>query len=144
MKISFKNDILISFTPFLSIFPLLSVELIVSPDKNNDFIVFFFWFSAMVARVQTAEEIRDEGNAAVKDQDYIKADELLVFLKFQWKTEIKLISRYTEALQLTTDEDKALRPVLYRNRAMARLKRDDFEGAQSDCTKGLQKTWKIC
>ncbi|CCD69153.1 UNC-45/Cro1/She4 central domain-containing protein [Caenorhabditis elegans] len=75
----------------------------------------------MVARVQTAEEIRDEGNAAVKDQDYIKADEL-----------------YTEALQLTTDEDKALRPVLYRNRAMARLKRDDFEGAQSDCTKALE------
>ena len=46
--------------------------------------------------------------------------------------------RYTEALQLTTDEDKALRPVLYRNRALARLKRDDFEGAQSDCNKALE------
>ncbi|CAO4368105.1 unnamed protein product [Caenorhabditis nigoni] len=75
----------------------------------------------MVARVQTAEEIRDEGNAAIKDQDYVKADDL-----------------YTEALQLTTDEDKSLRPVLYRNRALARLRRDDFEGAQSDCNKALE------
>ncbi|EGT47902.1 hypothetical protein CAEBREN_14621 [Caenorhabditis brenneri] len=75
----------------------------------------------MVARVETAEEIRDQGNAAIKDQDYVKADEL-----------------YTEALQLTTGDDKTLRPVLYRNRALARLKRDDFEGAQSDCSKALE------
>ena len=47
-------------------------------------------------------------------------------------------SRYTEALQLTTGDDKTLRPVLYRNRALARLKRDDFEGAQSDCSKALE------
>ncbi|CAO4368170.1 unnamed protein product [Caenorhabditis nigoni] len=45
---------------------------------------------------------------------------------------------YTEALQLTTDESESLRPVLYRNRALARLRRDDFEGAQSDCNKALK------
>uniref|UniRef100_A0A8R1E4Q9 TPR_REGION domain-containing protein n=1 Tax=Caenorhabditis japonica TaxID=281687 RepID=A0A8R1E4Q9_CAEJA len=75
----------------------------------------------MVARVQTAEQIRDEGNAAIKAQDYVKADEL-----------------YTDALQLTTDDDKTLRAVLYRNRALARLKRDDYEGAQADCNRALE------
>ncbi|CAB3403390.1 unnamed protein product [Caenorhabditis bovis] len=75
----------------------------------------------MVSQIQGAEQIRDEGNEAMKAQEYAKADEL-----------------YTEALQLTTDDDKSLRPVLYRNRALARLKRDDFEGAQSDCTRALE------
>ncbi|CAI5445814.1 unnamed protein product [Caenorhabditis angaria] len=71
--------------------------------------------------IQSAENIRDEGNAAVRDQDYVKADEL-----------------YTEALQMTTEDEKELRQVLYRNRALARLKRDDFEGAQADSTKALE------
>ncbi|CAI2349049.1 unnamed protein product [Caenorhabditis sp. 36 PRJEB53466] len=75
----------------------------------------------MVARIQTAEQIRDEGNDAIKSQEYVKADEL-----------------YTEALQMTTDNDKVIRPVLYRNRALARLKREDYEGAQTDCTKALE------
>ncbi|RCN35472.1 tetratricopeptide repeat protein [Ancylostoma caninum] len=45
---------------------------------------------------------------------------------------------YTEALQLTSENDKALRAALYRNRALTRLKRDDFEGTESDATKALE------
>lgn len=30
----------------------------------------------MVARVETAEELRDQGNEAIKLQEYAKADEL--------------------------------------------------------------------
>ncbi|KAK6014542.1 tetratricopeptide repeat protein, partial [Ostertagia ostertagi] len=45
---------------------------------------------------------------------------------------------YTEALQLTNEDDKALRAVLYRNRSLSRLKEEDFEGAESDATKALE------
>ena len=44
--------------------------------------------------------------------------------------------RYTQALQLTTDEEKTLRATLYRNRSLARLKTEDYEGAEADATKG--------
>ncbi|WKY17126.1 hypothetical protein Q1695_001614 [Nippostrongylus brasiliensis] len=75
----------------------------------------------MVAQMESAESLKDAGNAAVKRGDWLEANEY-----------------YTEALQLTSDEDKTLRAVLYRNRSLSRLKQDDFEGAETDATKALE------
>ena len=58
----------------------------------------------------------------------------LSFLSY--RTELEHF-RYTEALQLVTEDDKQLKAVLHRNRALTRLKRDDFEGAEQDATKGI-------
>ena len=68
--------------------------------------------------LQTAEELKDAGNEAFKNGSNQKAIDL-----------------YTNALQL--DPDQKLRTVLYRNRAMAKFKAEDYEGAEDDCTKGM-------
>ncbi|VDM66407.1 unnamed protein product [Strongylus vulgaris] len=39
---------------------------------------------------------------------------------------------------MTSEDEKALRAALYRNRALTRLKQDDFEGTESDSTKALE------
>ncbi|KJH40865.1 tetratricopeptide repeat protein [Dictyocaulus viviparus] len=75
----------------------------------------------MVAQLQSAESLKDAGNDAVKRGDWLEACDY-----------------YTEALQHTTDDDKALKAVIYRNRSLSRLKQDDFEGAENDCTKALE------
>ncbi|VDN34633.1 unnamed protein product [Cylicostephanus goldi] len=73
------------------------------------------------SQIDSAESLKDAGNDAVKRGDWAEAGDY-----------------YTEALQLTSEEDKALRSALYRNRALTRLKRDDFEGTESDATKALE------
>ncbi|VDO26474.1 unnamed protein product [Heligmosomoides polygyrus] len=72
----------------------------------------------------SAESLKDAGNDAVKRGEWVEANDY-----------------YTEALQLTTEDDKVLRAALYRNRALSRLKQDDYEGAESDATKGDSKTY---
>lgn len=69
----------------------------------------------------SAESLKDAGNDAVKRGEWVEANDY-----------------YTEALQLTTEDDKVLRAALYRNRALSRLKQDDYEGAESDATKALE------
>ena len=67
--------------------------------------------------LQSAEDLKDAGNEAFKGGNNSKAIEL-----------------YTNALQL--EPEKNLRIILYRNRAMAKFKAEDYEGAEDDCTKG--------
>lgn len=66
-----------------------------------------------------AEDLKDSGN------EFFKMD------KFEAS-----IDAYTKALEHQADDK--LRLVLYKNRAMARLKVEDFEGAESDCDKALE------
>ncbi|RCN29940.1 tetratricopeptide repeat protein [Ancylostoma caninum] len=73
------------------------------------------------SQIDSAESLKDAGNDAVKRGEWAEANDY-----------------YTEALQLTSESDKALRAALYRNRALTRLKRDDFEGTESDATKALE------
>ncbi|KAK6741990.1 hypothetical protein RB195_009704 [Necator americanus] len=73
------------------------------------------------SQIDSAESLKDAGNDAVKRGEWTEANDY-----------------YTEALQLTCEDDKALRAALYRNRALTRLKQDDFEGAESDSTKALE------
>ncbi|EPB73782.1 tetratricopeptide repeat protein [Ancylostoma ceylanicum] len=73
------------------------------------------------SQIDSAESLKDAGNDAVKRGEWAEANDY-----------------YTEALQLTSETDKALRAALYRNRALTRLKRDDFEGTESDATKALE------
>ncbi|VDO40269.1 unnamed protein product [Haemonchus placei] len=75
----------------------------------------------MVAQLESAESLKDAGNCALKRGEYSKANEY-----------------YTDALQLTNENDKELRAVLYRNRSLLRLKQNDFEGAESDATKAIE------
>ncbi|CAJ0571281.1 unnamed protein product, partial [Mesorhabditis spiculigera] len=75
----------------------------------------------MVAKVESAEGLRDQGNLAVQLQNWQEA-----------------VDKYTESLQLCTDDDAGLRVTLYRNRSLARLKLDDFEGAELDATKAIE------
>lgn len=67
--------------------------------------------------VQSAEDLKDAGNEAFKNGDNQQA-----------------IQFYNEALQL--DPDQKLRLILYKNRAQVKLKMEDYEGAEDDCTKG--------
>lgn len=67
--------------------------------------------------IHSAEQLKDAGNHAFQVGDHQKA-----------------IDEYTAALQL--QPEKELKCILYRNRAMARLKIEDFEGAETDCDKG--------
>jgi tetratricopeptide (TPR) repeat protein len=67
--------------------------------------------------IRSAEELKDDGNKSFQLGEYQTA-----------------IDEYTEALQL--QPDKQLKCVLYRNRAMVRLKIEDYEGAETDCDKG--------
>ncbi|KAL6727889.1 hypothetical protein Aduo_009727 [Ancylostoma duodenale] len=73
------------------------------------------------SQIDSAESLKDAGNDAVKRGEWAEANDY-----------------YTEALQLTSENDKALRAALYRNRSLTRLKRDDFEGTESDATKALE------
>jgi tetratricopeptide (TPR) repeat protein len=67
--------------------------------------------------IQSAEQLKDSGNR-----------------EFQLGNHQKAVDDYTAALQL--QPEKELKCILYRNRAMTRLKVDDFEGAETDCDKG--------
>ncbi|VDM62304.1 unnamed protein product [Angiostrongylus costaricensis] len=75
----------------------------------------------MVVQLTSAESLKDAGNVAMKREQWKEANDY-----------------YTDALQLTTNDDKTLRATLYRNRSLSRLKQGDFEGAESDCTKALE------
>jgi tetratricopeptide (TPR) repeat protein len=67
---------------------------------------------------EMAEELKETGN------------ELFKLDKFEASNEA-----YTKALELQPDNNK-LRMVLYKNRAMTRLKLEDYEGAEMDCDRG--------
>ncbi|KAI6191741.1 Protein unc-45-like protein B [Aphelenchoides bicaudatus] len=69
--------------------------------------------------IKSAEQLKDDGNHSFQVGDYQKA-----------------IDEYTEALQL--QPEKPLKCILYRNRAMSRLKVEDYEGAETDCDKALE------
>uniref|UniRef100_A0AC34R7E1 UNC-45/Cro1/She4 central domain-containing protein n=1 Tax=Panagrolaimus sp. JU765 TaxID=591449 RepID=A0AC34R7E1_9BILA len=69
--------------------------------------------------VQSAEDLKDLGNDAFKNGDNQQA-----------------IQFYNEALQL--DPDQKLRLILYKNRAQVKLKMEDYEGAEDDCSKVLE------
>lgn len=66
----------------------------------------------------TAENLKNSGN------EYFSLD------KFP-----ESVDSYSQALALKLDNK--LRLTLLKNRAMARLKLEDFEGAESDCDEGL-------
>jgi tetratricopeptide (TPR) repeat protein len=68
--------------------------------------------------IRSAEQLKDDGNHLFQLGDYQKS-----------------IDEYTEALQL--QPEKELKSILYRNRAMAKLKVEDYEGAENDCDRGL-------
>ncbi|VDN17838.1 unnamed protein product [Gongylonema pulchrum] len=72
----------------------------------------------MSANIADAENLKDEGNAAFKRGELKEA-----------------IERYTEALEL--DPQKSLKATIYRNRAMVRLKMDDFEGCEYDASRDV-------
>ncbi|KAK0423976.1 hypothetical protein QR680_008441 [Steinernema hermaphroditum] len=69
--------------------------------------------------LSTAEDLRIAGNEAFKAGDYLKA-----------------VEEYTAALQLNPEAE--LRATLYKNRSFARLKLEEFEGCEHDCTKALE------
>lgn len=69
----------------------------------------------------SAEELKELGNETFSKGNYQEA-----------------IDFYTQALELHADSAK-LNAVIYKNRAMSRLKIEDFEGAELDCTKGIFK-----
>ncbi|KHJ93131.1 hypothetical protein OESDEN_06965 [Oesophagostomum dentatum] len=64
------------------------------------------------SQIDSAESLKDAGNDAAKRGEWTEASEY--------------------------EDDKALRGALYRNRALARLKQDDYEGTESDATKALE------
>ncbi|KAI6209433.1 Protein unc-45-like protein B [Aphelenchoides besseyi] len=71
-----------------------------------------------MSEIKTPEKLKEQGNLAYQHADYNQA-----------------IEDYTEALLLEPKKD--LKCILYKNRAMARAKVDDFEGAEHDCTNAL-------
>uniref|UniRef100_A0A914HYB2 Metalloendopeptidase n=1 Tax=Globodera rostochiensis TaxID=31243 RepID=A0A914HYB2_GLORO len=66
----------------------------------------------------SAEELKETGNRLFQSDDFASC-----------------IESYTNALELEPGDN--LRLVLYKNRAMAKLKLEDFEGAESDCSNAL-------
>ncbi|TKR96832.1 hypothetical protein L596_010794 [Steinernema carpocapsae] len=76
------------------------------------------FFCALMS-VSTPDDLRESGNEALKAGDHLKAAE-----------------DYTSALQL--DPEPKLRATLYRNRSLARLKLEEYEGCEGDCTKALE------
>lgn len=68
----------------------------------------------------SAEKFKELGNEAFSKGNYQEAIDL-----------------YTKGLE-TTDDSK-LNVIFYKNRAMTKLKIDDFEGSESDCSKGILK-----
>ncbi|GMT34769.1 hypothetical protein PFISCL1PPCAC_26066, partial [Pristionchus fissidentatus] len=77
---------------------------------------------SMTAAVVSAEDLKDAGNEAVKRANWHEA-----------------LEHYTEALQLVSSDEAALRLTLYRNRSLVRIKLDEFEGAEADCTEVLER-----
>ncbi|VDO60849.1 unnamed protein product [Onchocerca flexuosa] len=69
--------------------------------------------------IRSAENLKDDGNIAFKNGQLKEA-----------------IDCYTEALEL--NPEKNLKSAIYRNRAMARLRMDDFEGCEMDATQALE------
>ncbi|VDM10517.1 unnamed protein product [Wuchereria bancrofti] len=69
--------------------------------------------------IESAENLKDSGNIAFKNGQLNEA-----------------IDCYTEALAL--NPEKALKSTIYRNRAMVRLRLDDFEGCEMDATQALE------
>lgn len=67
--------------------------------------------------IASAEKLKDDGNEAYSRGELKEA-----------------IDCYTQALEL--EPEKKLKATLYRNRAMVRLKMDDFEGCETDATRG--------
>ena len=81
---------------------------------------------------EKSEEIPNENEATPGMAESLKetGNELFKLDKFQ-----AAIEAYTKALEL--QPDSKLRLMLYKNRAMSRLKMEDFEGAEMDCDKGF-------
>uniref|UniRef100_A0A158Q8D0 Protein unc-45 homolog B n=1 Tax=Elaeophora elaphi TaxID=1147741 RepID=A0A158Q8D0_9BILA len=69
--------------------------------------------------IQSAEDLKGNGNIAFKNDKLNEA-----------------IDCYTEALAL--NPEKKLKATIYRNRAMVRLRMDDFEGCEMDATQALE------
>lgn len=69
-------------------------------------------------RIQSAENLKDNGNTAFKNGQIKEA-----------------VDYYTEALAL--NPEKKLKATIYRNRAMVRLQMDNFEGCEMDATQGI-------
>lgn len=67
---------------------------------------------------QAADALKERGNKAFKEGDYIAAEEL-----------------YTQAVQRFSRN-----PLLFTNRANARLKLQRWEGAVNDCLKSIEIT----
>uniref|UniRef100_A0A0N5AQ81 Protein unc-45 homolog B n=1 Tax=Syphacia muris TaxID=451379 RepID=A0A0N5AQ81_9BILA len=65
----------------------------------------------------TAEQLKDAGNKAYQNGDLQEA-----------------LDNYTAALQIHPDDE--LKATIYRNRALVRLKLEDYEGCESDATNG--------
>lgn len=65
----------------------------------------------------SVEEFKIAGNEAYKNSDYQVAEDY-----------------YSKALSLNPELRE--KSILYKNRAMARLKLENFEGAESDCSSG--------
>ncbi|KAL3118992.1 hypothetical protein niasHT_003775 [Heterodera trifolii] len=67
----------------------------------------------------SAETLKEKGNEFYQNEDFTSCIEV-----------------YTKALELKPDDK--LRLIIYKNRAMAKLKTEDFEGAESDCNNALE------
>lgn len=67
--------------------------------------------------IQSADDLKDKGNNAFKNGQLNEA-----------------VDYYTKALAL--NPEKNLKSTIYRNRAMVRLRMDDFEGCEMDATQG--------
>lgn len=65
----------------------------------------------------TVDELKMAGNEAFKNSEYRLS-----------------VDAYAKALELASETSEKV--VLYKNRAMARLKLEDFEGAEADCSAG--------
>ncbi|GMT03836.1 hypothetical protein PENTCL1PPCAC_26010, partial [Pristionchus entomophagus] len=80
-------------------------------------------YSSMTAEptIESAESLKDAGNAAVKRENWSEA-----------------LDKYTEAIQLLSEDETALRLALYKNRSLVRLKLEEYEGAEADCTQVLE------
>lgn len=65
-----------------------------------------------------ADKLKEQGNAAFRDGEYVKAEEL-----------------YTQAIQKYSQN-----PLIFTNRANLRLKLQKWEGAVNDCLKSIDIT----
>ena len=65
-----------------------------------------------------ADKLKEQGNAAFRDGEFVKAEEL-----------------YTQAIQKYSQN-----PLIFTNRANVRLKLQKWEGAVNDCLKSIDIT----